>query len=85
MWRKNGEFNENHNWYYQVQGQLHVTGFEFCYFAVWTYTGIKIEKIDRNDTFWQNKMESKLVDFYMKYLLPEIVDSRYERSMEIRD
>lgn len=30
----------SHDYYYQVQGQLHITDRKYCYFAVWTPKGI---------------------------------------------
>lgn len=35
-------------------------------------------------TFWEEKMKNQLIRFYMKSLLPEIVDPRKIRGMEIR-
>jgi hypothetical protein len=32
----NYEFNTNHDWYYQIQGQLHITNLKKCILAVWT-------------------------------------------------
>lgn len=57
--------NKKHKWYFQVQGQLHVTQKEFCYFAVWVGDDfpIKIEKIYRDDDFWKTKMEVQLKNF----------------------
>jgi len=41
----------NHKWYYQVQGQLHITQRQLCYFSVWTGAEIpiRVEKIYRDD------------------------------------
>lgn len=79
--------NINHDWWYQVQGQLHITKKDLCLFAVWTGPGqpLKVEQIYRDDTFWKTKMEKRLVDFYNTCLLPEIVDPRKTRSMPLRD
>ncbi|KAJ8943580.1 hypothetical protein NQ314_009705 [Rhamnusium bicolor] len=56
---KNGSVNENHSWLYQIQGQLHITGLAMCYFAMWTEKGVKVEKINKNDEFWENCMQTK--------------------------
>lgn len=56
-----------------------------CLFVLWTPKGIKIEKINRDDSFWESKMKKKLTDFYFNCLLPEIIDSRHKRSLSIRD
>ncbi|XP_054285453.1 uncharacterized protein LOC129001999 [Macrosteles quadrilineatus] len=81
---KIGDINRTHNYYYQVQGQLGVTGREFCVFALWTPKGLKTEKIKRDDEFW-NSMIIKLERFYMNCVVPEIVDPRHRRSMPIRN
>ncbi|CAN7978517.1 unnamed protein product [Ixodes persulcatus] len=74
-----------HNFWYQVQGQLHITGRQFCLFVVWTGSDISIEKIARDDQFWEVQMLPQLQKFYRYCLLPEIVDPRQSRSMPIRD
>lgn len=79
------EINRKHKYYYQVQGQLHITKKECCLFVLWTPKGIKVEKIYRDDTFWEKEMKKKLKDFYFDCLLPEIIDPRHTRSMSIRD
>ncbi|KAK5645649.1 hypothetical protein RI129_004113 [Pyrocoelia pectoralis] len=81
----NGNINEKHKWFYQMQGQLHITQREYCLFAVWTPHGVKTETIFKDDNFWENQMEQKLTSFYMDCLLPELVDPRKVRNMPIRD
>jgi hypothetical protein len=88
-WKKNssGEIvlNKNHDWYYKIQGQLHITGKKTCILGVWTGHGeIKIEYINKDDHFWKQKMENALKSFYVKCLLPEIVDPRQSRNLPIR-
>lgn len=79
--------NKEHDWYYQVQGQLHVTKAEKCIFGVWSGENIpiKTETIYRDDEFWKTKMEPKLTRFYIDCILPELVDPRLPRKMNIRD
>lgn len=38
-----------------------------------------VEKIERDPEFWKNKMENKIVDFYLNYLLKEIADPKILR------
>ncbi|XP_050679072.1 uncharacterized protein LOC126975299 [Leptidea sinapis] len=85
--KKGLEINKNHQWYYQVQGQLHVTKRLKCLFAVWSNENspLKTEYIDRDDEFWNEKMKDKLTSFYIDCLLPELVDPRYTRGMNIRN
>lgn len=35
----------NHNFYYQIQGQLAITKRELCYFVIWSPHGILIEEV----------------------------------------
>lgn len=63
----------NHNYYYQIQGQLHLTKKEFCYFMVWSNMSFHIEKIERDDDFWNSNMKTQLETFFYSHLLPEIL------------
>lgn len=90
FWLAKGSFdevNKNHAWYYQIQGQLHITGRQKCIFAAWTNENqpLKTAVIERDDNFWSMKMEDKLVKFYKDCLLPEIIDPRVSRNMPIRE
>lgn len=76
---------KKHAYHLQVQGQLHVTGRQYCYLGLWTPLGIYVHKIDRDDEFWMYEMLPKLQKFYMNCLLPELVDPRHCRSMAIRN
>ena len=84
--RKTGiSMNKTHHYFYQVQGQLHITDRKFCIFCVWTPKGLKSIKVERDDAFWKTEMERKLVQFYLECMLPELIDSRYNRCMPIRE
>lgn len=87
FWKKDGSVNRAHVWYYQIQGQLRVTGKSICLFGVWSGSNVplKLEYIKKDDIFWTDQMEDKLVRFYMECVLPEIVDSRFKRNMPIRE
>ncbi|KAL4720785.1 hypothetical protein ACJJTC_015668 [Scirpophaga incertulas] len=81
------QINKNHQWYYQIQGQLHVTKRSKCLFAVWSNENspLKTEIIKRDDIFWKEKMEKKLTTFYLHCILPELIDPRFPRGMNIRN
>lgn len=78
--------NPSNDWYYQVQGQLHIADKNVCLFAVWTGSDfpIKVVRVDRDDEFWREKMLPKLIQFYYSCMLPELIDPRKSRSMPIR-
>lgn len=79
--------NERHKYYFQIQGQLHIAQKENCLFAVWTSSELplKVVSVERDDEFWEKNMFPFLDNFYNKRLLPEIIDPRNIRNMEIRD
>jgi putative phage-type endonuclease len=79
-------FNKNHDYYYQVQGQLQVSNKSKCYFAVWSSPNeaLKVEVIIRDQKFWKEKMLEKLEIFYNRHFLPELIDSRFKRRMNLR-
>lgn len=79
------KMNKKHDYHFQVQGQLHVTRRSKCIFAVWTPLDMHCITVERDDVFWMESMEPKLCKFYEHCLIPEIVDSRTLRSMEIRE
>ncbi|KAL4104742.1 hypothetical protein QTP88_020024 [Uroleucon formosanum] len=54
------ELKKKHNYYYQIQGQMHVSKRKFCYFVVYTANWYKVQIIEYDESFWSNKMVSKL-------------------------
>lgn len=79
--------NKSHNWFYQVQGQLHISNKTKCLFAIWTgdCNEIKTEIILKDNKIWEHIMKPKLINFYMECMLPELVYPRIPRNMKIRD
>uniref|UniRef100_A0A1Y1LUC9 YqaJ viral recombinase domain-containing protein n=1 Tax=Photinus pyralis TaxID=7054 RepID=A0A1Y1LUC9_PHOPY len=75
----------SHNYYYQIQGALHICKKQLCYFIIYTLGGLHVETIERDDDFWETKMKEKLADFYFNSLLPEIIDPRRCRQLQLRD
>ena len=59
------ELKSNHNYYYQVQGQLAITNAKACDFVVFTETDMKIIRIGRDEKFIED-MLSNLTSFYDK-------------------
>lgn len=73
------------NYYFQIQGQLKITNRKYCYFIVWTPTELIVEKIVRDEKFWQDYMESQLTEFFYKCLLPELVNPQFPKKLPIKD
>ena len=61
-----------HDYYYQVTGQLALTGAQFCDFVVWTEEDIHIERIRLDNELWDD-MVKKLNHFYHTCLGIEIL------------
>jgi len=75
---------KNHNYFYQIQGQLHCAKRKKCIFMVWSPTEYHMETIYYDQEFWA-EMGEKLDDFFLSYILPEIVDPRAPRGKLVRD
>lgn len=74
----------HHKYYYQVQGQMALTGKKWCDFVVWTLAGISIERIAFNEECWSG-MFIKLKDFYLNAVLPELFSRRVQRGLKLYD
>lgn len=66
------ELNKEHSYWHQVQGQLHLTERNLCFFFVWTTKETLVLHI-KKDPEWAGKL-LKLKEFYVKHLLPSIVN-----------
>ncbi|XP_052072779.1 uncharacterized protein LOC127710859 [Mytilus californianus] len=64
--------NHNHNYYYQVQGQLYCSNRLYCDFIVYTLCDSKCFRIMKDDAFIA-QMLSKLHEFYTRYFKPAIL------------
>ncbi|KAF2888883.1 hypothetical protein ILUMI_17290 [Ignelater luminosus] len=77
----------NHDYFFQIQGQLAITGAEICYFRV--YTGDKndifIEEIKADKDIWNTIMLPKLIDFYVNCIAPNIIENRPGRGLQWKD
>uniref|UniRef100_A0A0A9YW51 YqaJ viral recombinase domain-containing protein n=2 Tax=Lygus hesperus TaxID=30085 RepID=A0A0A9YW51_LYGHE len=82
---KQGTLKQNHNYFYQIQGQLEITDRQYCDFVVWAPKFAHVERVDRDREFWNNVMFPKLLAFFENSLLPELVDPRRCRSMPLRN
>ena len=62
----------DHSYYYQVQGQLAVCEKDYCDFVCWTKQGMHVERIARNEHFF-NMFAPKLEEVFFQYILPEVM------------
>lgn len=69
----------DHSYFYQVQTQLHVCKLPYADFVVWTETGIIIERIYEDASFWEVLIGD--IQHFFKYgILSEIVGKWYTRK-----
>lgn len=83
---KNGEIKlkKTHNYYYQVQGVMGITGRTWCDFVIWTPKGLNIERIQFNSQLWTG-MKSSLEKFFDSAILPELAAPEYTNKRPIRE
>ena len=65
----------NHAYYYQVQGQLAVTGRSWRDFIVYTTKDLSVEIIFFDTDFWSSA-EEIFLEFYVSCVLPQIIHSK---------
>lgn len=77
---------QSHNYFYQVQGQMAITGRTWCDFYVWTprSTDYFLQHIVADPEFWEDKVR-KLTHFYRKSMLPELVAGRHRSNQELQE
>lgn len=68
-------FKENHPYWHQVQGQLHITDRSLCYFVVWTTKEAIVIPIPKDPAWHGNLL--LLENFYTQHMLP-VLASREE-------
>ena len=62
----------NHNYMYQIQGQLAISKKTSCYFVVFTFKELFVEKIAYDKTFFTNHILPKTEIFYENFYKPVI-------------
>ncbi len=78
---------QKHDYYFQIQGQLNVCGYDWCDFVVRSVNPhqIFIQRIARDDTLWKETMLPKLEACYHRVLLPELAVPRMGKMPGIRE
>ena len=74
--KENGDLrlSTKHDYYYQIQGQLNVTGIDKCDLVVFVPPAdLVVVPIQRDNSFFQSEMLPKLSSVWFKNLLPEFV------------
>ncbi|KAK3920288.1 Astacin-like metalloendopeptidase [Frankliniella fusca] len=79
------QLKRNHNFYFQIQGQLNICERSFCMLLVYSESDFHVEKILRDKSFWEKEMEPKLTKYFMDCVLHEQVLKRATRGLPIFD
>ena len=73
----------NHNYWFQVQGQLAICQREYCYFVTYTFCDVLILKIKADPQFFRSKMLPKLTEFFDSEYLPVAVDNYVSKKSNV--
>lgn len=71
---------ENHAHYFQLQGQMALTGLQMGYFVVWTECSLVTIRIQRDEQLWEELL-TKLESFFLRHILPELVTRRLDPDL----
>lgn len=66
---------KNHKYYDQIQGQLFITKRAYCYFIVYTFKDMFVQKIAIDVDYCEKSLIPKLELFYSKYYMPYLAST----------
>ena len=75
----------NHQYYYQIQGQMAITERLWCDIVIYTQKGISVERIQFDSNLWEKECLPKLIDFYDNSLCPAIVCPLHLLGVKVRN
>ena len=73
----NLNLKKDHPYYYQVQGQLGLTGLKWCDFVVFFQKGLIIQRIKFDELFWKSMIE-KLTKFYQQHVILKAIEQQLQ-------
>lgn len=75
--------DRRHQYYYQVQSQLHICNVQYCDFVVCTFpdgeASIYVTRLYRDDGFWDTCLK-RASEFFRMCILPELLGHAYTRD-----
>lgn len=77
-----GTLKRTHPYFYQVQELLKITKRESCDFIIFTGRDMKVERVLRDDRFW-NTMYRKLKEFYYFWYLPLLIKQSHSVNIQL--
>ena len=66
------QLKRSYHYYYQVQGNMGVTGLRWCDFVLWSPLELSVERITFDEKLWDDMLK-KLGHFYRHWFLPELL------------
>ena len=54
-------------------GEMEILGVAWCDFVVFTSSGIHVERIAFDQSYWRNKLFPMLHKFYVEHMVPELI------------
>lgn len=71
--------DKKHAYYYQVQMQMAVTKYPFCFFVMWSAKDMYIEKVEFSESFWNDKSQIAQ-KFHKRVVLPELLGRQFTKE-----
>ena len=78
------EVNTEHEYYFQIQGQMGIWDKPYCDFFCWTLKGNITVRVTYDHDFFE-QMVVKLQHFFTKYVLPELMTQKLKYAMYADD
>jgi len=74
----------NHDYYYQIQGQLYTTNRQHCELVIYTLVDLKVVAVVRDDSFI-DAMVANLVTFFIEHFKPALKEKYWYRDYKMLD
>ena len=73
--QKNGQLHlpHHHDYYHQIQGQLHLTKKSCADLVIWTTKSVEVVRINREDQ-WKENID-RMIDFYFSKFIPCVTEN----------
>jgi hypothetical protein len=79
---KDGKLARNHQYFTQIQGQMAMTGREWCDFFVYTKRGHYQERILFCADYWET-VSATIRNFFVQFVAPELLTSKLKHVSEL--
>lgn len=71
--------NEKHDYYYQIKGQMHITGKIMCHLVVYKCKDFKVIEVPRNDLFISDMLQN-LDAFFLNHYKRVFLDKHFYKN-----